>query len=455
MKLILHKGNTGVFPRYIPILIFLFLHCEDVKIEWKIEYEPAGPGIYIINDLDGFENFFTVGMYEKKNQNPVGIIAKYNPQGKLKWFKLFEDRNFRMSEGQRILVTKENFLHNEEMAYLLVSGFDTSNKHYLRLVKYDSLGNTQWGKFVRESTSEISGAIIKDYSDNIWIGSWNRNSASSDTIFINKYSSSGTSILAKKCPLKNFHVDNLKFATTKSNELIAGGVCKVCHDFFFILFDSLGELNRLVKYESPSVESSLSDLKIDNQGNIYLTGIGWQEKSGNDWITIVYDKSGHLLWSQTYDGEKHGNDVPRAMIIDESLSVYITGCTETDSGVNSILTVKYDRYGDLIWSRKFSGDNNMSIEPHFFEADFFCLKKEDLLDFLYIIGLMNNKIYLLKYDRYGNLIQRGRYNLRALENTLQAQIGPLIAFQSKDANRSRTYLLKFGRFQLLGISRWD
>jgi hypothetical protein len=211
----------------------------------------------------------------------------------------------------------------------------------------------------------------------------------------------------------------------------------------------------LVKYESPSVESSLSDLKIDNQGDIYLTGIGWQEKSGNDWITIVYDKSGHLLWSQTYDGEKHGNDVPRAMIIDESLSVYITGCTETDSGVNSILTVKYDRYGDLIWSRKFSGDNNMSIEPHFFEADFFCLKKEDLLDFLYIIGLMNNKIYLLKYDRYGNLIQRGRYNLRALENTLQAQIGPLIAFQSKDANRSRTYLLKFGRFQLLGISRWD
>jgi len=440
---------------YLIILIFLFLYCE-VKIEWKLEYEPAGPGSYKINSLDGLENFYATGSYMRENQNPVGIVAKYSPQGELKWFRLYENKNFRTSEGQQILTTKKYFLKNGETVYLLVSLIDLDNNYQLRLLKYDSLGNTEWETVVQKSSSEISAVISQDYTGNICIAGWERNRrGGSNTIFFNKYSSSGAHILVKKYSLEIFYIGNLKFAITKSGGLIAGGVCQDCYDFFFICFDSLGRLEQTIIHKNSSAESILSDLKIDELGNIYLTGVSLNKKADTDWLTIVYDKSYHLLWSQIYDSEEHNNDTPQAIIIDESLNVYITGITENKSGLNSILTLKYDRNGNLIWTRKFSGDKDKFITPYFFDTNFFDLRKENLIDFLYITGLMDNKIFLMQYDRDGNLFQCWQYNLRGMENKLQARIGPLIAFQGKKVNQNKTYLVKLGRFRVLGIGRWD
>lgn len=42
---------------------------------------------------------------------------------------------------------------------------------------------------------------------------------------------------------------------------------------------------------------------IDSLGNIYVTGQGWRQGTGNDFVTVKYDADGNLVWQHAFSGE--------------------------------------------------------------------------------------------------------------------------------------------------------
>src|SRR5665213_181158 len=63
---------------------------------------------------------------------------------------------------------------------------------------------------------------------------------------------------------------------------------------------------------------------VDAAGNSYVVGTGWNG-TNFDIVTVKFDPNGILLWSVPYNGTGNGYDEARAVAVDNSGTVYVTG----------------------------------------------------------------------------------------------------------------------------------
>ena len=92
---------------------------------------------------------------------------------------------------------------------------------------------------------------------------------------------------------------------------------------------------------------------FDPWGNILVGAYGQYDTANYDIIVLKYSRSGSLCWSASYDA---GNtDYCYGISSDEEGSVYATGSAYTGSSA-TMLTVKWDADGNLLWARQIQGD---------------------------------------------------------------------------------------------------
>ncbi|MGB2697571.1 MAG: SBBP repeat-containing protein [Candidatus Zixiibacteriota bacterium] len=94
---------------------------------------------------------------------------------------------------------------------------------------------------------------------------------------------------------------------------------------------------------------------VDDLGNVYVTG--QSEGDGTDWdyATIKYFPNGDTAWVRRYNGPANGPDLARAMAIDGSGNVYVTGYSRGIENNADYLTIKYHTNGDTAWVRRYNG----------------------------------------------------------------------------------------------------
>ena len=140
-------------------------------------------------------------------------------------------------------------------------------------------------------------------------------------------------------------------ATGKSRESLSKDPTSL--DFLTVMYDSTGRLLWEVRDDGPGFgDDEPTAIAIDPTGEkICITGQTTGGTNGADYYTVMYDSNGTPLWGaigKTYDGPGHGTDIPRAIAVDDS-GVYVTG---KSLGLNSndFATVKYDTDGNLMWN---------------------------------------------------------------------------------------------------------
>jgi uncharacterized delta-60 repeat protein len=102
-----------------------------------------------------------------------------------------------------------------------------------------------------------------------------------------------------------------------------------------------------------------ADMTIDPSGNVYVTGTSYNGAStGFDLVTVKYDNAGTLLWTRTYDGPGNGFDESRAITIDGTGNVYVTGFVQNGILNFEFITLKYDPSGTLLWDRFYNQEGN-------------------------------------------------------------------------------------------------
>ena len=101
-------------------------------------------------------------------------------------------------------------------------------------------------------------------------------------------------------------------------------------------------------------------LVVDSSGNVYVTGFS-KDASGtyDDYVTIKYDPNGNQLWATRYDGPVSGDDLAWALAIDNSGNVYVTGYSTVGYSYNyDCATIKYDPNGNQLWVARYNGLGN-------------------------------------------------------------------------------------------------
>jgi hypothetical protein len=99
-------------------------------------------------------------------------------------------------------------------------------------------------------------------------------------------------------------------------------------------------------------------IALDASGNVYVTGETYSAQTDFDYVTIKYDPSGMQRWVATYDGPGSSEDSAVAIAVDTTGSVYVTGYSGGSGTFYDYATVKYDSLGQQQWVARFNGAGN-------------------------------------------------------------------------------------------------
>ena len=160
-----------------------------------------------------------------------------------------------------------------------------------------------------------------------------------------------------------------------------------------------------VRFTSDSIRNeNVNDIFVDQQGNVYVTGSQRQTTNTNiQSVTVKYNSQGVQQWIQNYIAPNDNGAFTRAIHVDASGNVYVTGESDTYSGGgNKMLVIKYSPSGTQLWSYRFSYNSG-------YNGGFDIIT--DLTGNVYVCGeYSGNNISLVKFSPSGALIGQTFYH---------------------------------------------
>jgi hypothetical protein len=87
---------------------------------------------------------------------------------------------------------------------------------------------------------------------------------------------------------------------------------------------------------------------VDKNYNVYVTGESYGgDDTWEDIVTIKYDQYGNEKWVERYDGPDHDYEYPTSLVVDENFNVYVTGLSYNLDTDEDFITIKYAQPDEL------------------------------------------------------------------------------------------------------------
>ncbi|UCE19320.1 MAG: SBBP repeat-containing protein, partial [Gemmatimonadota bacterium] len=110
-------------------------------------------------------------------------------------------------------------------------------------------------------------------------------------------------------------------------------------------------------------------IAVDGAGNVYVTGYSSNPPFGMDYITVKYGPTASLLWAARYNGDGNDDDFARAVHVDRSGNVYVTGTSWGGETGADYATVKYNSEGVQLWVARYNGPEDSMDEANALVTD--------------------------------------------------------------------------------------
>lgn len=152
------------------------------------------------------------------------------------------------------------------------------------------------------------------------------------------------------------------------NTKIEGSVCnvndeeKAVEGMVFLCQNGSWKLIRKTIFAVPNIGSEgATDLKVDDDGNIYIAGYTHNELEGyknlgeRDAILIKMDNELNILWQYQWGtGEK---DINSTIYIDKEKNIYAAGSTDDNRGYSDLFITKINNRGEEVWTKLIETDH--------------------------------------------------------------------------------------------------
>ena len=337
--------------------------------QWVRNYNPSAADFndcaYAVT-IDNQNNIIVVG-YQENPATGTGrdyAIVKISSTNTLMWSNSYAQ--FANFEDEALAVAVDN-LRN-----IYVTGRSQGNAagYDIVTIKFNENGSPQWSKLCRSSANgddqgvaiAVSGdgfvyvtGFIEIPSSNYNMITLKYNPATGDTLWVNRYDSTGTFDQAKSIRIAG----NDAITITGASSSNTSG-----EDIKTIQYGSAGNVKWKKGYNGPGNRNDRGiSVTSDIAGNIYVAGWVDTAVTGTanlDYMTIKYDINGNQVWAQKYFPPQgnNGDDRPCYILTDNSNNVYVTGTCNFVSTFNDYVTVKYNSAGVKLWDVSYNYSPN-------------------------------------------------------------------------------------------------
>jgi uncharacterized delta-60 repeat protein len=135
----------------------------------------------------------------------------------------------------------------------------------------------------------------------------------------------------------------------------ANGKKDVCS----IKYDAAGKQKWVKRYNGPANgDDEARAIAVDGSGNVYVTGRSERPKTGTDFVTIKYNAAGLQKWVAHFSGPGADDDSANSLALDTSGGIYVTGTIQTPLSDRDCATLKYNAAGLRQWVKRYNGPGN-------------------------------------------------------------------------------------------------
>ena len=285
----------------------------------------------------------TPGMFTSQDRRlawaPYNDYAtiKYNSAGEQQWVALYND--FAHPDEQLNAMT----IDASGNVYV-TGGSGLYNVPYVcTTIKYNSAGYQQWIARYNAPIGASGDAIAVDNSGNVYVAVAASNEFNTLFCATIKYNAAGDQQWIAEYHGGSGADEPAAIVVDKAGNVYVTGTTQICQgsDYLTLKYNSAGQEQWVARYYGPQEPlDAAKAIAVDNSGNVYVTG-----RSFNDYATVKYNATGQQQWAaREVDGE--GN----AIALDGAGNVYVTGRKAADYG-----TIKYNSAGQQQWVARYNG----------------------------------------------------------------------------------------------------
>ena len=359
------------------LLVFLLLVsipdlAETVDTAWVRRYN--GPAdttdeAYAIA-VDDSGNVYVTGHSDGSGTSSDYATIKYHPNGDTAWVRKYDGPGNSYDAASDIAV--------DDSGNTYITGYSDGGGTYYdyTTIKYDSFGNELWVRRYNGpgDSTDYSWAIVVDDSGNAYVTGKSKGSQTHRDCTTIKYSPNGdTAWIRRYNGPENEDDDGHAIAVDDSSNVYvtggSGGYFPFYSNYTTIKYDSNGNERWVRRYNGAgdSIDVAQS-IAVDDSGNVYVTGSSYNGLN-YDYATIKYKPNGDTAWVRRYNGPGNGWDEARAIVIDGSYNVYVTGVSVSAGQDEDWATIKYYPNGDTAWVRRYNGPGNYADQAYAIAVD--------------------------------------------------------------------------------------
>jgi hypothetical protein len=263
-----------------------------------------------------------------------------------------------------ITVSNANYQHQGNYRFIVTNAYGSTTS-LIAMLNVVPSGATLWTNQYLGPGEGYGGAtaLVVDGSNNVVVTGHSLGSNSYDYATV-KYSGAGLPLWTNRYhgPGNGYDSPTAIAVDGAGNIFITGGITVSggTYDYATIKYSSGGVPLWTNRYNGAgNASDQAAAITVDSSGNVLVTGYASVSGGSSDYATIKYSNAGVALWTNRYNGPGNHYDQAKAIAIDGSNNVFVTG-ESRDTNSYDYATIKYSSAGVPLWTNRYNGEGNFA-----------------------------------------------------------------------------------------------